>query len=327
MRRREFITYLGGLAAWPLTARAQQSAMPVVGFLSSGSPASWAPFVAGFRKGLNETGLIEGQNVAIEYRWAEGDYNRLSGLAADLINRKVAVILAGGGSGPAQVVKAATSTIPIVFASAADPVRAGIVASINRPGGNVTGVSMLIGWALEGKRLGLLNEIVPGTGPISVLMNPDYPDASLQLKGLQEAATVIKRELNIVYARTDSEIDAAFKTITQQGAVALLVTEDPFLGSRNEQLVELTARHKLPAIYYNRTFVKVGGLASYGTDFADGFRQAGVYAGKILKGANPADLPVLQPTKFEFVLNLKAAKALGLDVSLSLQQRADEVIE
>jgi putative ABC transport system substrate-binding protein len=232
--------------------------------------------------------------------------------------------LAAGGSGPAQVAKAATSTIPIVFASAADPVRAGIVASINRPGGNVTGVSML-GSALEGKRLGLLNEIVPGTGPISVLMNPDYPDASLQLKGLQEAASVIKRELNIVYARTDAEIDTAFKTITQQGMVALLVTEDPFLGSRNEQLVELAARHKLPAIYYNRTFVKVGGLASYGTDFADGFRQAGVYAGKILKRANPADLPVLQPTKFELVLNLKAAKALGLDVSLSLQQRADEV--
>ena len=327
MRRRDFISYLGGLAAWPITVRAQQSAMPIVGFLSSASPASWAPFVAGFRKGLNETGLIEGQTVTIEYRWAEGDYNRLSGLVADLINRKVAVILAAGGSGPAQVAKAATATIPIVFASAADPVRAGIVASINRPGGNVTGVSML-GSALEGKRLGLLNEIVPGTGPISVLMNPDYPDASVQLKGLQEAASVIKRELNIVYARTDAEIDAAFRTITQQGAVALLVTEDPFLGSRNEQLVVLAARHKLPAIYYNRTFVKVGGLASYGTDFnADGFRQAGVYTGKILKGANPADLPVLQPTKFELVLNLKAAKALGLDVSLSLQQRADEVIE
>ncbi len=326
MRRREFITFLGGLAAWPITARAQQSAMPVVGFLSSASPASWAPFIAGFRKGLNETGLIEGQNVTIEYRWAEGDYNRLSGLVADLINRKVAVILAAGGSGPAQVAKAATSTIPIVFASAADPVRAGIAASINRPGGNVTGVSML-GSALEGKRLGLLNEIVPGTGPISVLLNPDYPDARLQLNGLQEAASIIKRQLNIVYARTDAEIDAAFRTITQRGAVALLVTEDPFLGSRNEKLVELAARQKLPAIYYNRTFVKVGGLASYGTDFPDGFRQAGVYAGKILKGANPADLPVLQPTKFELVLNLKAAKALGLDESLSLQQRADEVIE
>jgi putative ABC transport system substrate-binding protein len=185
----------------------------------------------------------------------------------------------------------------------------------------------MLGSALEGKRLGLLNELVPRAGVISVLMNPDYPDASIQLQGLQEAANTMKRTLNIVHARTDVEINAAFATITQQGAVALLVTEDPFLGSRNKQLVELAARHKLPAIYYNRTFAEVGGLASYGTDFADGFRQAGVYAGKILKGEKPADLPVLQPTKFEFVLNLKTAKTLGLDVSFSLQQRADEVIE
>jgi putative tryptophan/tyrosine transport system substrate-binding protein len=278
MRRRDLIKLLGSVAAWPITARAQRSATPVVGFLSSASPVSWAPFVSGFRKGLNETGFIEGQNVAIEYRWAEGNYNRLSGLVADLINRKVAVIVAAGGSGPAKVAEAATSTIPVVFVSAADPVRAGIVESINRPGGNVTGVSML-GSALEGKRLGLLNELVPGSGPISVLMNPDYPDASLQLQELREAASVVKRQLNIVHARTDAEIDAAFATIMQQRAVALLVTEDPFLGSRNEQLVELAARHKLPAIYYNRTFARVGGLASYGTDFADGFRQAGVYAG------------------------------------------------
>jgi putative ABC transport system substrate-binding protein len=326
MRRREFIKFLGGSATWPITARAQQAAMPVVGFLSSASPASWAPFIAGFRKGLSETGFLEGQNVTVEYRWAEGDYNRLSGLASDLVSRKVAVILAAGGSGPAKVAKAATSTIPIVFASAADPVRAGIVESINRPSGNVTGVSML-GSALEGKRLGLLNELVPGAGEISVLMNPDYPDAGIQLQGLQEAASTMKRQLNIVHARTDAEIDAAFAIITKQGVVALLVTEDPFLGSRNKQLVELAARHKLPAIYYNRTFAEVGGLASYGTDFADGFRQAGAYAGKVLKGARPADLPVLQPTKFEFVLNLKTARALGLDVSLSLQQRADEVIE
>jgi putative ABC transport system substrate-binding protein len=326
MRRRAFITFLGGLATWAITARAQQSAMPVVGFLSSASPASWAPFIAGFRNGLKETGLIEGQNVTVEYRWAEGDYNRLSALVSDLVNRNVAVLLAAGGSEPAKVAKAATSKIPIVFASAADPVRAGIVESINRPGGNITGVSML-GSALEGKRLGLLNELVPGAGAIGVLMNPDYPDARIQLQGLQEAATAIRRQLNIVHARTDAEIGSAFSTITQQGVVALLVTEDPFLGSRNQQLVELAARHKLPAIYYNRTFAKAGGLASYGTDFADGFRQAGVYVGKILKGAKPAELPVLQPTKFEFVLNLKTAKALGLDVSLSLQQRADEVIE
>jgi putative ABC transport system substrate-binding protein len=326
MTRREFITVLCGGAAWTVTARAQQSAVPVIGFLSSASSASWAPFVGGFRKGLNETGIIEGTDAAIEYRWAEGDYNRLPSLVADLINRKVAVIVAAGGSGPAKAAKTATSTIPIVFASAADPVRAGIVAHINRPGGNVTGVSML-GSALEGKRLGILNEIVPGTGLISVLMNPDYPDTSLQLQGLQEAARVIQRKINILHASTDTEIDAAFKTAVQQGAVALLVTEDPFLGSRNEQLVALAAHHKLPAIYYNRTFAKLGGLASYGTDFVDGFRQAGIYAGKILKGAKPNDLPVMQPTKFEFVINLKTAKALGLDVSLSLQQRADEVIE
>ena len=300
--------------------------MPKIGFLSGASPASWTPFVAGFRQGLNETGLIEGQNVVIEYRWAEGDYNRLSGLVADLINRKVAVILAAGGSEPAKVAKAATSTIPIVFASAADPVRAGIVASINRPGSNVTGVSML-GSALEAKRLGLLNEIVPGSTSIGVLMNPNYPDANLQLQELQEAARVIKRQLNIARASTDAEIDAAFTTLAQQGAAALLVTEDPFLGSRNQQIVALAARYKLPAIYYNRTFAKIGGLVSYGADFADGFRQAGIYAGKILKGVSPADLPVMQPTKFEFVINLKTAKVLGLEVPLQIQQRADEVIE
>jgi ABC-type uncharacterized transport system substrate-binding protein len=326
MRRRDFIAVLGGAAAWPITVNAQQFAKPVVGFLSSASSASWAPFVAGFRNGLNETGFVEGQDVAIEYRWAEGDYNRLSGLVADLIARKVAVMLAVGGTEPARVAKAATSTIPIVFASAADPVRAGIVASINRPGGNVTGVSML-GSALEGKRLGLLNELVPGTGPIGVLMNPNYPDANVQLQGVQEAAGAIKRQLNIVHARTDAEIDDAFKVVTQKGVVALLITEDPFLGSRNEQLVALAARYKLPAIYYNRTFTKVGGLASYGTDFVDGFRQAGIYAGKILKGASPAELPVLQPTKFDLVINLKTAKTLDPLVPPNLLARADKVIE
>ena len=327
MRRREFITLLGGAAAaWPLAARGQQSAVPMVGFLSSASPASWAPFVAGFRKALNETGFIEGHSVTIEYRWAEGDYNRLPNLVADLVNHKVAVILAAGGSAPVNAAKAATTNIPIVFASAADPVTAGIVASINRPGGNVTGVTML-GVALEAKRLGLLNEIVPGTASIGVLMNPNYQDANLQLRQLQEAAGVIKRQINIVRASTDAEIDAAFSSVAQQGAVALLVTEDPFLGSRNEQLVALAARYKLPAIYYNRTFAKVGGLVSYGTDFADGFRQAGIYAGKILKGASPADLPVMQPTKFELVINLKTAKALGLQLPPTLLARADEVIE
>ena len=327
MRRREFITLLGTAAAcWPIAARAQQSAMPVIGFLSGGSPTSWAAYVAAFRKGLNDTGFTEGHNVTIDYRWAEGHYDRLSDLAAGLINRKVAVLFAAGGSEPVKTAKAATSTTPIVFASALDPVRAGIVASINRPEGNVTGVSML-GSALEAKRMGLLTEIVPRAGSIGVLINPNYEGADLELHELQEAAHVINRQINIVRASNDTEIDVAFTTLAQQGAVALAVAEDPFLGTRNERLVELAARIKLPAIYYNRTFVKAGGLASYGTDFADGFRQAGIYVGKILSGAKPADLPVMQPTKFEFVINLKTATTLGLNLSASLLARADEVVE
>jgi ABC-type uncharacterized transport system substrate-binding protein len=308
MGRREFITLLATAAAcWTVSARAQQSAMPVVGFLSGGSPAAWAAYVAAFRKGLNDTGFTEGHNVTIDFRWADGHYDRLADLAAGLINRKVAVLFAAGGSEPVKTAKAATSATPIVFASALDPVRAGIVVSINRPEGNVTGVSML-GSALEAKRLGLLTEIVPGAGSIGVLINPNY-------------------EIDIVRAGTDTEIDAAFMTLAQHGAVALVVAEDPFLGTRSEHLVQLAARFKLPTIYYNRTFVKAGGLASYGTDFADVFRQAGVYVGKILKGARPADLPVLQPTKFEFVINLKTAKLLGLTVPFGLLNAADEVVE
>jgi putative tryptophan/tyrosine transport system substrate-binding protein len=327
MQRREFITLLGGAAAaWPLAARAQQSATPVVGFLSSASPAPWASYVAGFHKGLNESGFIAGQNVTVEYRWAEGQYDRLPSLAADLVNRKVAVILAAGGSDPANAAKAATGSIPIVFVSAADPVRAGLVASLNRPGGNVTGVSVL-GSELEAKRVGILNEISPGTAPIGGLVNPNYPDANLQLRELQEAAGVIKRQIVIVRASTETEIDTAIATVAQQGAGALLVAQDPLFGSRREQLVALAARYKLPAIYPLRDFAKIGGLVSYGTHFADGFRQAGIYAGKILKGATPADLPVMQPTRFEFVINLKTAKALGLEIPPMLLARADEVIE
>jgi putative ABC transport system substrate-binding protein len=323
MKRREFITLLAGAAAWPLTAHALQPAMPVVGFLSSASPAPWASFMAGFRQGLNETGFIDGQNVTIEYRWAEDQYDRLASLAADLVNRKVAVILAAGGSDPA---KAATATIPIIFVSAGDPVKAGIVTSFNRPGGNITGVSLL-GAALEAKRLGLLNEITPGAASIGVLVNPNYPDADLQLRELQEAAGAIKRQIIIVRASTEAEIDAGIATVAQQGAVAILVTQDPFLNSRREQLVALAARHKLAAIYSVREVTEIGGLVSYGTHFADGFRQGGIYAGKILKGASLADLPVMQPTKFEFVINLKTAKTLGLTIPLHLQQLADEVIE
>ena len=327
MHRREFITLLGSAAAtWPLVARAQQPTIPVVGFLSSVSPAPWALNVAGFRKGLNETGFIDGQSVTIEYRWGEGQYNLLPGLAADLINRKVAVILAAGGSDPAKAAKAATAKIPIVFVSAADPVKAGLVASLNRPEGNVTGVSLL-GAALEAKRLGLLHEILPGAAPIGVLVNPKYPDANLQLRELQEAADVIKRQIGIARASTEFEIDTGVATLAQQGVRALLVTQDAFLNGRREQLVALAARYKLPAISSLREFAEIGGLAGYGTDFADGFRQAGNYVGKILKGARPADLPVIQPTKFELVINLKAAKTLGITVPYSLLARADEVIE
>ena len=327
MKRREFITLLGGAAAWPLAARAQQPAMPVIGFLSSLSGDYMSYRMPAFSQGLNDTGYIEGQNVAIEYRSAEGQYGRLPGLAADLVDHKVAVIFAAGGSDPAKAAIAATATIPIVFLSAADPVKAGIVTSLNRPGGNVTGVSLL-GSALEAKRLGLLHEIVPGAASIGVLVNPKYPDADLELRELQEAASAINRPIIVVRASTEPEIDAAFATVAQQGVGALLVAQDPYFGSsRRDQIVALAARYKLPAIYNNRDFTKYGGLVSYGTDFADQFRQAGIYVGKILKGAKPADLPVLQPTKFELVINLKTAKALGLTIPSGVLSIADDVIE
>jgi putative ABC transport system substrate-binding protein len=325
MRRRDVVFALGGAAAWPLAARAQQP-MPVIGFLISSSLDVYADRVRGFRRGLNETGYIEGQNVVIEYRSAEGQYDRLPSLVADLLDRKVAVILAAGGSEPAKDAKAATGTIPIVFLSAADPVKAGIVASLNRPGGNVTGVSLL-GSALEAKRLGLLHEITSATASIGALVNPMYPDADVQLRELEEAADAIKRQISIVRASTESEIDAAFTTVAQQGAGALLVAQDPFLSGQRKKLVALAARYKLPAIFAYREFADIGGLISYGTNFADAYRQAGIYVGKILKGAKPVDLPVIQPTKFELVINLKTAKALGLTVPPTLLARADEVIE
>jgi putative ABC transport system substrate-binding protein len=326
VRRREFITVLGATATWPLAARGQQSMMPVIGFLSSLSSSYTEHFVPAVRRGLNETGYVEGQNVAIEYRFAEGQYDRLPRLAADLVDRKVAVIFAVGGSDPAKAAKAATSTIPIVFVSAADPIKAGIITSLNRPGGNVTGVSLL-GSALEAKRLGLLHEIIPGVVSIGVLVNPKYPDVDIQLRELQEAASAIKRQINIARASTEPEIDAAFATLAQQGVGALLAAQDPFLGSRHDQLVALAARYKLPAIYYQRQFADIGGLVSYGTDFAEQFRQGGVYVGKVLKGAKPADLPVNQPTKFELVINLKTARALGLTIPPGVISIADEVIE
>jgi len=326
MRRREFLGILGVAAGWPFAARAQQRGTPTVGFLASYSSNYLAQIMPAFRQGLSETGYIDGQNVVIESRAAEGQYDRLIGLAAELLERKVAVILATGGTEPAKVVKAATTAIPIVFVSAADPVRAGIVTSFNRPEGNVTGISLL-GSVLDGKRLELLHEMVPGASPIGVLLNPKYPDFDLELHELQEAAKVIKRQIIVTRASTDTEIDAAFATITQQAAGSLLVAQDPFFGSRREGLVALAERFKLPAIYYQREYAEIGGLFSYGTNFSEEYRQAGVYVGKLLRGAKPGDLPILQPTKYEFVINLRTAKTLGLTVPSSILALADEVIE
>jgi putative tryptophan/tyrosine transport system substrate-binding protein len=300
--------------------------MPVVGVLSSLSSSVIAIRAPAFRQGLKETGYIEGQNVVIEYRLAEGQYDRLPKLAAELVIRGVNVIFAVGGSDPAKAAMAVTSTIPIVFLSAADPISAGIIKSLNRPGGNVTGVSLL-GSALEAKRLGLLHEIIPAAASIGVLVNPKFPDVDLQLRELQKAAGVIKQSINILRASTEAEIDRAFATIAQKGGDALLVVQDAFFDSRREQIVALEARYKLPVIYDQRESAKIGGLVSYGTDFSNEYRQAGIYVGKILKGAKPADLPVIQPTKFELVINLKTAKALGLTVPSTMLMRADEVIE
>jgi putative ABC transport system substrate-binding protein len=314
------------LAGWPFVARAQQSSMPAIGFLASFSSNYLAQTMPAFRQGLSETGYVDGQNVMIETRLADGRYDRLASLADELLERKVAVILATGGSEPAKVAKAATAAIPIVFVSGADPVRAGIVTSFNRPGGNITGVSLL-GSVLEGKRLELLHEMVPGVSPIGVLLNPKYPDFDLELHELQEAAIVIKRQIIVARASTETEIEAAFTTITQQTASALLLGQDPFFNSQRDRLVALAAHFKLPAIYYQREYAEIGGLFSYGTNFSEGYRQAGVYVGKLLKGAKISDLPILQPTKYELVMNLRTAKVLGLAVPSSLLALADEVIE
>ena len=325
MRRREFIAWAGSTAiAWPLVARAQQPKMPVVGFLNGGSPDGYAPYATGFLRGLNETGYVEGKNVTVDYQWARGQYDRLPAMAADLVRRKVAVIAANTPAAP--IAKAATTEIPIVFVSTGDPVVSGIVASFNRPGGNATGVGLL-GLDLETKRLGLVHQLVPGTTPIGVLVNPKNPAADLQLRELQQAASVIQRQIDILRAGTVLDIETAFETAAQKEAGALLVVQDPFYNSRREQIVALAARHRKPVIYPLREFAEIGGLVSYGHNLVDGYRQMGVYAGRILKGEKPADLPVVQPTKFEFVVNQKTAKTLGLTIPLSFLSIADEVIE
>ena len=325
MRRRDFITLIGGAAAWPLAARAQQPTMPVIGFLNSASPDAYAPFVAAFCQGLKEAGYVDGQNATIEYRWAEGQYDRLPALAADLVRRKLTVIAATSTSA-ALAAKAATSTIPIVFTTGDDPIRLGLVASLNRPGGNVTGVNNLL-VELGSKQLGLIRELAPVASKIAVLVNPNYPGTERQLRDVEAAAGLLALQLTVLRADSEREIDTAFATITQQGASALLVGADTFFIAHRDHIVALAARHAIPAIYPLRDFAVAGGLMSYGTSLADAYRQAGVYAGRILKGAKPADLPIVQSTKFEFVINLNTAKALGLDVPLQLQQLADEVIE
>jgi ABC-type uncharacterized transport system substrate-binding protein len=327
MGRRELVMLLGGaMLALPLTARAQQKAMPVIGFLGSASPGPFAPFVAAFHQGLSETGYVEGQNLAIEYRWAEGRYDRLPALATDLAGRKVDAIVATGGPPSALAAKGATSTIPIVFSVGSDPVALGLVDSLARPGGNLTGVSFLAP-GLMPKRLELLSELVPQARVIALLVNPNNANAERMIEEVQEAGRAKGVELPILKAATDSEIDAAFASLVQLHASALLVGADPFFNSRRGQLLALASRHAVPTSYEWREAAAAGGLMSYGASLTSAYRQVGIYAGRILKGAKPADLPVEQPTKFELVINLKTAKALGLTVPQSLFARADEVIE
>jgi putative ABC transport system substrate-binding protein len=329
LKRREFITLLGGAAAaWPLAARAQQQrASPVIGLLSSRSPAVDTPLIAIIRQTLSESGFVEGQNVAFDYRWAEGQYDRLPGLASDLVRRQVAVIITIGGELSGLAAKAATSTIPIVFAAGADQIRTGLAASLHRPGGNVTGIASLIA-EMEPKRLGLLRELRPHATTIAVLVNPGYISQSeVQVSDLQSAAQSIGQDIEILNARTIREIDAAFATLAQMRADALLVATDPLFFTRATQLVVLSARHAIPTLYSRREFAAAGGLVSYGPNQDESYRLLGVYAARILKGEKPGDLPIQLPTKFDLVVNLSTANALGLEIPPTLLACADEVIE
>jgi putative ABC transport system substrate-binding protein len=324
MRRRAFISLLAGAAAWPLAARAQQVAVPIVGFLNGSSAWESAHIVGAFRQGLSEVGYVDGRNVAMDYRWAEGHYDRLSALAADLVRRQVAVIACNT---PAAIAaKAATTTIPIVFSSGTDPIRLGLVSSLNKPGGNVTGVSFF-SVMLEAKRLGLLRELVPTAAAFAVILNPQFPDFEAQANEIQEAGRRLGVPIQILRASSEREIDLAFAKLTELRAGGLLVGADPFLYSQRDYIVGLAARSGVPAIYEQRENAVAGGLASYGTNITDAYRQAGIYTGRILNGEKPGELPVLQPTKFELVINLKAAEALGLAIAPGVLAIADEVIE
>jgi ABC-type uncharacterized transport system substrate-binding protein len=327
MRRREFIRLIASaVAAWPLAARAQQPAMPVIGFLYALPFSANEHLVVAFRKGLNETGYVEGRNVAIEYRSADGDYNRLPALAAELVARRVAVIATSGGTPAARAATAATKTIPIVFTTGGDPVQLGLVASLNRPGGNATGINVMT-TGLEPKRLELLREIAPRADVIAFLVNPDNADASAQLRDVEAAARSIGQQIIIIHAKADDDLENALVKVVNQRAGALLVANDAFFNARREQLVKLVAYHGLPAIYAYREYVAAGGLMSYSTSLTETLRQVGRYTGQILKGDKPTELPIIRPTKFELILNLKAAKAIGLAIPESFLLRADEVIE
>jgi putative ABC transport system substrate-binding protein len=327
VQRREFITLLGGAAAvWPLAARAQQPAMPVVGYLYSGSPEPTTNYVAAFRKGLSEAGFVEGRNVTIEFRWAEGKFDRLPELAADLVRRRVSVTAALGNTAVARAAKAATATIPIVFATGGNPVEAGLVASLNRPGGNATGVSFMAR-ELGPKQLGLLHELVPGAARFAVLINPTQFSMESQVAVMRTAAAAIGKQIEVLTASTNDDIDAAFASLVRKRADALYVSPDSFFANRRVQFATLAAHHRVPAIYFQREFAETGGMMTYGANVADNFRQAAIYAGRILKGEKPADLPVMQPTRFEFIINLHTVKTLGLTVPPRLLAIADEVIE
>jgi putative ABC transport system substrate-binding protein len=327
MQRRKFIALLGGAAAaWPLATSAQQPTMPVIGFLHLGSAKSFEGIVAAFRQGLKEAGYIEGQNVAIEFRWADGDYGRLQPLAIELVRLQVTVIVAGGSEATALAVKAATSTIPVVCNVGSDPVKLGLVASLNRPGGNITGVNILTS-ELGAKRVGLLHDLAPTTSVFAYLVNPNFPSTAINTKEVEDAARLLGLKVVLLKASSKSDIDAAFASIREKRISALLVGSDPFFNSARDQFVALAARDAIPTIYEQREFAAAGGLMSYGTNLEDSYRVMGNYTGRILKGERPADLPIVQSAKFELVINLKTAKAIGVAVSPGLLTAADEVIE